>query len=117
MVKREIHKIDATDKAVGRLATEIAILLRGKNKLSFRQNIDVGDIVEVSNYRKVKMTARKGEQKIYFKHSGFPGGLKETKMATKMTEDPKFLLENAVYHMLPVNKLRPGMFKRLKFVE
>jgi len=117
MVTRAIHKIDATDKALGRLATEIAILLRGKNKLSFRQNIDVGDFVEVSNYRKIKTTGRKAEQKIYFKHSGFPGGLKETKMATKAVEDPKFLIENAVYHMLPKNKLRPGMYKRLKFVE
>jgi large subunit ribosomal protein L13 len=117
MVNRITHKIDATDKAIGRISTEIALLLRGKDKLSFRSNIDVGDIVEVSNYRKIKMTGRKGEQKIYFKHSGYPGGLKETKMGTKLVEDPKFLIENAVYHMLPRNKLRPGMFKRLKFVE
>jgi len=117
MITREIHKIDATDKALGRLAAEIAILLRGKNKVSFRLNVDGGDFVHVSNYKKIKVTGKKMVQKVYFKHSGYPGGLTETKMGTKAVEDPKFLLKNAVYHMLPKNKLRAPMFKRLKFVE
>lgn len=117
MIKREIHKIDATDRVLGRLATEIALLLRGKDKLSFRPHLDVGDFVEVSNCNKLKISGRKMEQTLYYKHSGYPGGLKKTRMKTKAAEDPSFLIKSAVYSMLPKNKLRSGMFKRLKFVE
>ncbi|MBT4722726.1 50S ribosomal protein L13 [Candidatus Falkowbacteria bacterium] len=113
---RNIHKIDATDKILGRLATEIAILLRGKHKVEYQPHMDQGDIVEVSNYDKIKVTGKKMDQKIYYKHSGYPGGLKETKLKKKMEDDPKFALRNAVYHMIPTNKLRDQMIKRLKFV-
>lgn len=113
---RNIHKIDATDKVLGRLASEIAILLRGKHKVEYQPHMDQGDIVEVSNYDKIKVTGKKMDQKIYYKHSGYPGGLKETTLKKKMEDDPKFALRNAVYHMIPTNKLRDQMIKRLKFV-
>lgn len=116
-MKREIHKIDATDKVLGRLASEIAILLRGKHKVEFQPHQDLGDIVEVSNYAKVKLTGNKLEDKKYHHHSGYIGGLKTKTAKQKLEEDPKFLLHNAVYHMLPTNKLRDEMIKRLKFVD
>ncbi len=102
---------------MGRLSTEIATLLRGKHKVEFQPNLDLGDVVEVVNYDKVKVTGKKMEQKKYYRHSGYPGGLKETVMKTKLQEKPEFLLWNAVYHMLPKNKLRNQMIKRLKFVD
>jgi large subunit ribosomal protein L13 len=116
-MNRELHKIDATGKVLGRLATEIANLLRGKHKVEFVLHLDMGDIVEVSNYDKIKVTGNKMEDKIYYRHSGYPGGLKETTLKEKMEKDPIFPLRNAVYHMLPKNKLRDKMIKRLKFVE
>lgn len=116
-MNREIHKIDADGKVLGRLASEIAVLLRGKNKVNFQPNKDMGDIVEVVNYDKVKLTGKKLEEKKYYHHSGYIGGLKTTTAKKKLEQDPKFLLHNAVYHMLPTNKLRDSMIKRLKFVD
>jgi len=115
-MKRNVHKIDATGKVFGRLATEIVLLLRGKNKVEFQPHIDAGDYVEVTNFDKVKITGNKLELKMYYHHSRYPGGLIETQMKKKLVEDPKFILRNAVYHMLPKNKLREEMIKRLKFV-
>lgn len=112
-IKRATHRIDATDQTVGRLATKIAILLRGKNKASFTPHVDNGDFVVVENADKVKFTGKKLEQKLYKHHSLFPGGLKEVKASTLMAEDPKKIIENAVYYMLPKNKLQTEMFKRL----
>lgn len=117
MIIRKTHKIDAEGKTLGRLATEIANLLRGKNKVEFVPNKDLGDIVEVTNYDKIKVTGNKMEQKMYYHHSGYPGGMKSANLKKKMATDPKFALRNAVYHMLPTNKLRDQMIKRLKFVE
>ncbi len=116
-MERKIHKIDATDKVLGRLASEIAILLRGKHKVSFQPNVDGGDIVEVSNVKNIKLTGNKIEQKKYYRHSGYPGGLTATPIKAKMANDPKFVLWTAVYHMLPTNRLRDEMIKRLKFVK
>ena len=115
-MERKLHKIDATDKVLGRLASEIAILLSGKHKVDYVPNKDNGDIVEVTNYDKIKVTGKKMDQKVYYKHSGYPGGLKETVMKKKMQEKPEFILWNAVYHMLPDTKLRKAKIKRLKFV-
>ncbi len=112
-IERKHHKIDATDKAVGRLASHIAVLLRGKNKPEFQPNVDRGDIVEVTNVDKLKFTGKKLEQKKYYRHSGYPGGIKETKMSELQEKNPGKILENAVKNMLPNNKLRRTMLKRL----
>jgi len=79
MIERKLHKIDASGKAPGRLATQIAIILRGKNKPEFEPHIDAGDIVEISNADELKFTGKKIEQKKYHRYSGYPGGLKEKK--------------------------------------
>jgi len=115
-IERKLHKIDATDKTVGRLATGIAIILRGKNKPSFEPHIDAGDVVEVSNISKLKFTGKKLEQKEYFSYSGYPGGLKRTKMKKikeKGVVGSADILKRAVREMLPPVKFRDAMLKRL----
>lgn len=114
---RETHKIDATDKVLGRLASQIAAILRGKNKVAFLPSNDIGDFVEVSNADKIKVTGAKASQKLYHHFSGQVGGLKTAGYAEKMRKNPTFILRTAVYSMLPKNRLRPNMIKRLKFVE
>ena len=114
-MERKTHKIDAKDKAPGRLASDIAILLRGKNKPSFEPHIDMGDIVLVENVDKMKLTGKKIEQKKYYSHSGYPGGLKEKSMEDLMDDNPEEVLRRAVFGMLPKNKLRAKQIKRLKF--
>lgn len=113
MTERKMHKIDADGKAVGRLASQIAILLRGKNKPEYKPHLDQGDIVEVSNIGKLKFSGKKLEQKKYYHYSGYPGGLKETKMSDLAKKDPAEILRRAVREMLPPTKLRTGMLKRL----
>lgn len=116
-IERKIHNIDATDRILGRLATEIAVLLRGKHKVDFQPNQDRGDIVEVSNVDKLKFTGAKIDQKRYYRHSGYPGGLKEEKLSDLIKTNPERVLHNAVIHMLPDNRLRAEMIKRLRFVK
>jgi len=113
-VTREVHKIDAEDKAIGRLATQIVMILRGKNKPEFQPNIDGGGIVEIANIKQAKFTGNKPAQKIYYRHSGYPGGLKRDKMKDVFAKNPAEVLEKAVWNMLPKNKLRSEMIKRLK---
>lgn len=110
---RENHKIDATGQAPGRLATSIATLLQGKNKPSYEPNWDLGDFVCVSNVSKMKIDERKLVQKVYYHSSMFLGGLKEIPMRRLMAEKPDRVLFLAVYRMLPKNKLRDKMIKRL----
>ncbi len=110
---RKLHKIDASDKAVGRLATEIALILRGKNKPEFAPNIDGGDIVEVANIDKLKFTGKKLEQKNYYSYSGYPGGLKTKKIGELVKTNPGEILRRAVREMLPPVKFRQAMLKRL----
>jgi len=112
-IERKHIKIDAADKSVGRLATRIALVLRGKDKPEYTPNIDSGDIVEVSNIAKLKFTGKKLEQKKYFRYSGYPGGLKTVKMRDLMQNKPADILVRAVREMLPPNRLRNGMMKRL----
>ncbi|MFW5888528.1 MAG: 50S ribosomal protein L13 [Patescibacteria group bacterium] len=112
-IERQKHQLDAADRAVGRLASDIAILLRGKNKPDFAPHIDMGDIVEVSNVSKMRFTGKKLEQKKYYRYSGYPGGIKETKLSELKEERPEEVLERAVRNMLPANKLRKNMLKRL----
>ena len=114
VIKRETYTIDATDKALGRLASEIAIILRGKHRSTFQPNKDGGDFVIVKSMDKVKITGRKLKQKVYYKHSSFPGGLKEIPMEKLFKQNPLEVLKRAVLGMLPKNKLRSKMIKRLK---
>ena len=112
-VERQLHKIDATDKTVGRLATSIAIILRGKNKPEYQPHLDLGDIVEVSNIGSLKFTGKKADQKKYFSYSGYLGGLKTKKISEILSDNPGDVLRRAVREMLPDNKLRVAMLKRL----
>lgn len=109
-IERKNHKIDAEGKVLGRLATEIVILLRGKNKPTFEPHIDNGDFVAIKNSDKIKITGKKMEQKTYYRHSGYPGGLK-TKKLKDITKAEA--LKRAVWNMLPKNRLRNAMIKRL----
>ncbi|OIO18917.1 MAG: 50S ribosomal protein L13 [Candidatus Magasanikbacteria bacterium CG_4_10_14_0_8_um_filter_32_14] len=112
-IKREIIQVDATDKAVGRVASEVAKMLMGKNKPTFVRHIDKGDFVIINNAKLVKFTGKKLVQKDYYRHSGHPGGLKITSMKKIFDNDPTEVMRRAIYNMLPKNKLRDGMLKRL----
>jgi len=113
-MERNTHTIDATDKVLGRLATQIAVLLRGKQKPEFVPYKDMGDFVIVKNAEKIKLTGRKRKQKKYYHHTGFMGGLKEVPLEKIFKRDPGEILKRAVYGMLPKNKLRAKQIKRLK---
>jgi len=112
-VIRENHIFDATGKTLGRLATEIAVLLRGKHKPGFVLNQDLGDFVTVTNADKIVVTGKKASQKKYYHHSGYPGGLKEVSYKTMLNNQPTRILEIAVKGMLPDNRLRRNWMKRL----
>ncbi len=114
-MERQIHIIDATGKVLGRLASQIAILLRGKHKPNFDPSKDMGDIVVVKNVDKMKFTGKKLKKKIYRWHSGYIGGLKERTLEEMLKKDPRKVLKLAVLGMLPKNRLRKRMIKRLKF--
>lgn len=112
-MERDTHTIDATGKPVGRLASQVAVLLRGKHKPTFERYKDCGDAVKVYNLDLMRFTGSKLAQKVYYRHSGYPGGLKQTSAEELMRKDPAEVLRRAVYGMLPKNKLRPHMIKRL----
>ncbi len=114
-MERQTHIIDATNKILGRLATEIAILLRGKHKPDFVPYKDKGDFVIVKNIKNIKLTGKKEEKKIYYHHSGYIGGLKKTPFKKLFERDPSEILRKAVWGMLPKNKLRARQIKRLSF--
>ena len=108
------HLFDASEESFGRMASKIAVLLRGKNKVSFTPHIDDGDYVVVINSDNLKYTGNKGEGKIYYSYSGYMGGLKEISLKNKIKKDSRDVIKKAVYGMLPKNKLRDEMVKRLK---
>lgn len=112
-IERKKHTIDANGQVLGRLATKIALILRGKNKVSFNYNVDGGDFVEITNIGQIKVTGKKMEQKIYYRHSGYIGNMKQETMAKAFEKDPSKILKLAVSRMLPKNKLRAPMLKRL----
>jgi len=112
-IERKLHQLDATDITVGRLATKVATLLRGKNKPEYEAHLDLGDIVEVKNISKMKFTGKKLDQKQYHHYSGYLGGLKSKKMSVVFAKDPGDVLHRAVRDMLPPTKLRVNMLKRL----
>ena len=111
---RKWYVVDATDKVLGRLATQVANVIRGKHKAIFTPNMDTGDFVVVINADKVKMTGKRELQKTYFRHSGYPGGAKTTTFAQLMTKKPEAVIEKAVKGMLPKNRLGRKLFTKLK---
>ena len=116
IIKRENHIIDATDKVLGRLATQVTVLLRGKNNLGFAPYKDMGDFVTIKNADKLKFTGKKFENKIYYHHTLYKGGLKQATMKEIVTKKGySEVLRYAVMGMLTKNKLRARQIKRLKF--
>lgn len=113
-LEREWYVVDATDKRLGRLASEIAQVLRGKNKPEFTPHIDTGDFVIVVNAEKVAVTGKKRTQKVYRRHSGRPGGMKTETFAKLQQRLPERILEHAVKGMLPKNSLGKQLFTKLK---
>lgn len=113
-ITRVWYIIDASEAPLGRLSTRIATLLTGKGKPEFTKHIDCGDYVIVINAGQTVATGDKADKKVYYSHSGYPGGLKEATLTEKMAKDPTFPIRNAVRGMLPVNKLRDERLKRLK---
>jgi len=113
-VTRQWYVIDASEAPLGRLATRIATLLTGKGKPQFTKHIDCGDYVIVINAANLVSTGNKPDKKIYYHHTGFPGGIKQATQSEKQTKDPTFAVTHAVRGMLPVNKLRDERLKRLK---
>ncbi len=113
-VDRNWYLVDAAGKTLGRLASEIAQVLRGKHKPEFTPHVDTGDYVIVVNAEKVELTGNKWEDKIYYRHSNYPGGLKKTPYEELRKKKPTFIVEKAVKGMLPHNKLGSQIIKKLK---
>jgi large subunit ribosomal protein L13 len=106
--------VDADGRTLGRLATEIADVLRGKHKPVYTPHVDTGDFVVVVNAEKVRVTGKKLEQKIYYRHSGYPGGLRERTLAEQLERRPEEVIRRAVRGMLPKNKLAAAQLRKLK---
>ena len=113
-VERKWWVIDATDKTLGRMATQVASLLMGKHKPIYAPHMDTGDYVVVINAAKVKVTGKKAEKKFYYRHSGYPGGLKSQSFEKLFSKYPARVIELAIKGMLPHNSLGRAMFKKLK---
>ncbi|MBI4038549.1 50S ribosomal protein L13 [Candidatus Daviesbacteria bacterium] len=113
-IKREKYQIDASGKILGRLATEVATLLMGKNKPNYVPYLDMGDFVVVINAGLIKLSGKKQTNKIYTRHSGYPGGLKVETFDKIISRRPEYVIEHAVKGMLPHNKLGKKMIKKLK---
>jgi large subunit ribosomal protein L13 len=113
-VERKWYVLDAEGRTLGRLATEIAKILRGKNKPQYTPHVDVGDFVVVVNAEKVVVTGKKAEQKVYRRHSGYPGGMKETSYGRMMERRPEEILRRAVYGMMPKTRLARRQMGKLK---
>ncbi|GAB6068477.1 50S ribosomal protein L13 [Methylothermus subterraneus] len=113
-VKRDWYVVDATGKTLGRLASEIAKRLRGKHKPEYTPHVDTGDYIVVINAEKVKVTGRKEQQKVYYRHSGYPGGLKAITLAKQRAQHPERIIQTAVRGMLPKNPLGRAMLRKLK---
>jgi large subunit ribosomal protein L13 len=113
-IKRDWHLADAEGQVLGRLATKVATILKGKHKTIFQPNMDVGDFVVVINVDKLKVTGNKYLDKIYYSHSGFPGGLKEINFKDLIQKNPERLFRHAIKGMLPKGRLGNRMIKKLK---
>ncbi len=113
-IKREWHVFDASDRILGRLATQVASLLMGKHKPMFTRNLDTGDFVVIINADKIRVTGNKAKLKLYYRHSGYPGGLKSISLEKMMQTNPTRVLEYAIKGMLPHNRLGASMLKKLR---
>ena len=113
-VQRDWYVVDATAQVLGRLATRIATLLRGKHKPTYTPSIDGGDFVIVVNCEKIKITGKKADQKIYYRHTGYPGGLKATPYKMMLAKHPDRILRNAVKGMLPKNRMGRHLLTKLR---
>lgn len=113
-IERKWYVADADGKTLGRVAAEVAVLLRGKHKPSFCTFQDNGDFVIVVNAERIHLSGDKLEQKVYYRHSGYPGGLKETRARELLAKDPEEMIRKAVRGMLPKNKLGRAQLKKLK---
>lgn len=116
-IKRNWHLIDLKNEILGRSASQIAVLLIGKNKPYYTPHLDCGDYVVAVNAKKVKVTGKKQKQKMYYHHSGYPGGFKKMTFEQIMKKDPRKVIELAVKGMLPKNKLRDRRMQRIKIFE
>jgi large subunit ribosomal protein L13 len=112
-VKRDWHLVDATDKTLGRLATELAHRLRGKHKPEFTPHVDTGDNIIVVNAEKIHVTGNKLKDKIYYRHTGYIGNLKSVSLGKLLDTHPERAIQNAVKGMLPKNSLGRAMFRKL----
>ena len=113
-INRQWHVIDASGKILGRMATEAAQLLEGKHKPTYAPNMDTGDFVVIVNASEVQLTGNKAKQKVYYRHSGYPGGLKSDNFANLIKTRPTRVVEHAVKGMLPHNRMGRAMARRLK---
>lgn len=113
-IKREKHRLDAKGEILGRFATKIARLLIGKHKRTYSSYLDSGDWVTVVNAKEVQVTGKKEKQKVYYRHSGYPGGLKALRLEEVREKNPGRIIELAVKNMLPKNRLRKNRMARLK---
>jgi large subunit ribosomal protein L13 len=113
-IEHKWHLIDASGKNLGRLASEIAQLLKGKHKPMYTPHLDTGDYVVIINAAKIQVTGRKLAQKFYYRHSGYPGGFRKVSLSERLAANPAAVLEHAVRGMLPRNRLGEAMFRKLK---
>jgi large subunit ribosomal protein L13 len=113
-IQRDWYVVDASGQVLGRLATQIATLLRGKHKPTFTPHLDGGDFVIVTNAEKIRVTGRKADQKVYYRHTGYPGGLKMTSYKMMREKHPDRILRQAVKGMLPKNRLGRRLMTKLK---
>jgi large subunit ribosomal protein L13 len=113
-IDRKWYVVDARDETLGRIATRIATVLRGKHKPLYSPHLDVGDFVVVVNADKVHVTGKKLDQKIYYRHSGYPGGLKTMTLRRQLAQHPTRVIRSAVWGMLPHNRLGRAMFRKLR---
>jgi len=113
-IKRSWYLIDATDQILGRLASQIALRLRGKHKTTYTPHADTGDYIVVVNAEKIAVSGKKLDDKIYYHHTGYPGGIKSETLGKRLARKPESVLEQAVKGMLPKNPLGRAMFKKLK---
>jgi len=113
-IKRDWWLVDATDQTLGRLSAKLAMILQGKNKPVYTPHMDTGDFIVVVNVEKMRITGRKLDQKIYYRHTGYSGGQRATKMRDMMNDHPERVLTHAVKGMLPKNKISSAQLKKLK---
>ena len=113
-IEQKWYLMDCSGKRLGRLSVQVANILRGKNKPEYTPNSDVGDFVVLVNAKNIDVTGNKSENKIYFRHTGYPGGIKKISFKDQLKKDPEKIIRNAVKGMLPKNKLNRQIIKKLK---